>query len=269
MDIEFLNQLIAIKATIILGWFALLFISERLLPKSTMPAQFDIHISRWQRVGRNITLFMLNGIIGRIFVIPLTLWATQYGLNWRDGYISDPILSIILDIIILDMMIYWWHRLNHRVPFLWRFHQIHHYDNFLDSTSAVRFHFAEVMLSAIFRMAVIIMMGIPFTSVIIHETILMLCALFQHSNIRLNDKIDRILSFVIVTPNWHWLHHHAVRHDTDSNYANAITLWDYIFKSTSVNKKALQQRKLDMKIGIEGMGNDKSLKKLLLLPFKR
>ena len=161
----------------------------------------------------------------------------------------------------LDLLIYWWHRANHVLPLLWRFHEVHHLDRFLDSTTAVRFHPGEVLLSAGFRAVVIFFLALPLTSILIFETLVLLAALFQHSNLRLPAPLERGLSRLIITPAIHWLHHHDKRVDTDSNYGTIFSFWDRIFRSSNPNV-----RRFDMTLGVEGRG-EQPLVRLLWRPF--
>ena len=153
--------------------------------------------------------------------------------------------------------------MNHRLPLLWRFHQVHHLDQWLDVTSAVRFHFGEVILSALVRGFVIVSLGMPLSSVIVFETLVLLGAGFHHSNLRLPIKFERALSKVIITPSIHWVHHHVIQQDTDSNYGALFSFWDRLFGS-----KSKSVRTADMNIGLD-QRNDKELLQLLLEPFRR
>ena len=169
--------------------------------------------------------------------------------------------GLVADVLILDLWIYWWHRANHKFPLLWRFHEIHHLDNFLDASSGLRFHFAEVLLSSLVRAVVIVLLGVPLASVVVFETLVAMFAMFQHSNLRLPRSFERGLSWFIVTPSIHWVHHHAVRRDTDSNYAFLLSLWDHVFGSRSPT-----ERTVEMPMGVEGI-SDKPLPELLQRPF--
>ena len=172
-------------------------------------------------------------------------------------------MPVIVDIIILDFLIYWWHRCNHVVPFLWRFHQVHHLDEFLDVTSAVRVHFGEVLLSACFRAVVILALDMPLASVLAFEAAVLLAAAFQHSNLSLHKGREEEIASILITPSIHWVHHHAVRSDTDSNYGTIFSFWDGMFGSRSPTP-----RSLEMKIGVEAR-SDIGLLGLLLRPFQR
>ncbi len=249
------QQLLQHKGVLILAWIALLFAAERWLPAAPRRGG-------WTRVIRNAVLWLMNSALSPLIVIPVSLWAANHALGWRPDWLGGG-MGLIVDVLLLDMLIYWWHRLNHEIPFLWRFHEVHHLDEFLDVSSAVRFHFGEVLLSAGARAAVIILLGIPLTSVIVFETLVILSALFHHSNLRLGERLEAALAHVIVTPSIHWIHHHAIRKDTDSNYATIFSWWDLVFRSRSATL-----RTPEMKIGVEGRHDEETLP-LLARPFSR
>ena len=162
---------------------------------------------------------------------------------------------------LLDLLIYWWHRANHRLPLLWRFHQVHHLDRFLDTTSALRFHFGEVLLSALARAAVIVLLDIPIASVLVFETLVLVAAIFHRSSLRLAAGFERTRARVVITPSIHWEHHHAPRSDTDSNYGTIFSFWDPLFASRSATP-----RSPGMPIGVDTCGEQR-LARLLLRPF--
>ena len=216
-------------------------------------------LARW---GRNLSLATISIVISPLIVLPISHWAGQHASLWRTEWWSGWI-GLGFDLIILDCWIYIWHRLNHIVPFLWRFHIVHHLDETLDVTSGLRFHFGEVVLSSLVRSAVIFMLAVPFSTVIIFETCVASAALFHHSNLSLPKWFERPLSWLIVTPSIHWVHHHALRGDTDSNYATVLSVWDRIFQSRSDTA-----RMTTMKIGVEGLA-EQSLLRLILRPFCR
>lgn len=249
-------QLIALKAVILAGWFVLLFAAERLAPAAVAapPAR------GWRRVARNGALFLLNAGLSPLVVLPVSVFAATHALDWRPAWWAGA-PGLLLDLVILDLWIYVWHRVNHRVPLLWRFHEVHHLDRHLDTTTAVRFHFGEVLLSAGARGVVIVLLGMPIASVLVFELVVLLSSLFQHSNLRLPGWLERPLSRVIVTPSHHWVHHHAVRADTDSNFANTLSVWDRLFGTRSPTA-----RWATMPIGTEGR-EERGLTGLLLRPL--
>lgn len=243
-----------IKSISLAAWIGFLLVAERLWPMAE-------RVGGWSRVFRNAGLGVLNGVFSKFAVLPITLTAASMSLGWRPEEFQVG-WWILVDLLILDCWIYFWHRINHQIPFLWRFHQVHHLDDFLDASSAVRFHFGEVILSALVRAVVIIALDIPFTTVVIAETLILASAAFQHSNLRLPAGLEKALSYVVVTPSIHWIHHHAVRHDTDSNYANLLSVWDRLFGTRS---ETLRTRELT--IGLEN-DQDVALPALLLKPLQ-
>lgn len=239
--------------------FATLFVGERIF-------RADARAVTSSRLVKNLTLWTLVVLASPFIVAPLTgLGANQ--LVWtRPGWASAgagviAIIFLVVDIIVLDIWTYWLHRAYHHIPFLWRFHQVHHRDAFLDTTSAFRFHLGEVLISAVLRLLVIALFAIPLVHVIIFETLLLCSAVFHHSNLRLPPSLEQAMSKIIVTPSIHWVHHHAQRAHTDSNYAAILSCWDDVFKS-----RADFRRKPGMKIGVEGL-EEKGLLALLLMPF--
>jgi sterol desaturase/sphingolipid hydroxylase (fatty acid hydroxylase superfamily) len=138
---------------------------------------------------------------------------------------------------------------------------VHHLDETLDASSGLRFHVGEVILSSIVRAGVIFALGTPLQTVIIFETMIAVAALFHHSNLSLPSMIERPLSKLIVTPSIHWVHHHAIRSDTDSNYSTVLSIWDLIFRTRSKTR-----RTPELPIGVERT-HDRNIWKLLLTPF--
>jgi sterol desaturase/sphingolipid hydroxylase (fatty acid hydroxylase superfamily) len=246
--------LLSYKGLVILTVLAVLLVAERLWPVART-------LGGLRRVGKNLSLAGLNAALSWAVVVPLSAFAVSHALDWRPMWWSGwP--GLVLDLLLLDCWIYWWHRANHVVPVLWRFHEVHHLDGFLDASSALRFHFGEVLLSALVRVGVILLLGVPLLSVVFFETLLALSAMFHHSNLRLPPRLERALSYVIVTPSIHWVHHHAIRRDTDSNYSALLSLWDRLFVSRSATR-----RSPDMPIGVEGL-SDKGLAQLVARPFE-
>ena len=218
------------------------------------------------RLFRNGGLWALTVVFSAGVVAPLTAWGVNHALWTRPEWMSvgqNSIGFLFLDIIILDCWVYWLHRAYHTVPVMWRMHEIHHRDEFLDTTSAVRFHVAELALSSVLRLALIALLAVPLMHVILFETILLCASVFHHSNLRLPRSLERNLSWLVVTPSIHWVHHHAVHADTNSNYASVLSIWDRLFGS-----KSATQRTVDMQIGVQGL-EDMKFFQLLLQPFMR
>ena len=234
----------------------LIFVSlELLFPKEKILSRKKI-----KRAIKNVFFWLLNIGITPIIILPITIAATQIKI-YQLFYFNNEIITFLFNLIIVDLFLYWWHRANHEIPLLWRFHQIHHLDETLDVTSAVRFHFGEVILSALVRFLLIIIFSISLINLLLIEAIILICSIFHHSNISIPKKIENFISFIIVTPSIHWVHHHKRQKETDSNYSTIFSWWDKIFRSRSFFK-----RKLRMPIGVEGK-KDQTIKKLILKPF--
>ena len=251
------------KSAIILLWLIAVILIENRWSAAIVPLRIAGYGGSWfARWGRNFGFFALNAGLAPLLVLPVTFYAAAHPLWPRPAFLTFP-YALPLDLLVLDFWIYWWHRANHEIPFLWRFHEVHHRDAFLDATSAVRFHFGEVMLSALVRGLVIFLLAIPLGSVIVFETLVLMAAIFHHSNWRLPEAIERRLSKVIITPALHWVHHHARKSDTDSIYGTILSVWDRWF-----NSGAHINRRRDMPIGVEGE-EEVGLLRLIALPFYR
>ncbi len=253
--IDRLPDFLVSKGAIVLGTLVLFLALERLFPMAKA-------LGGLRRVVKNLSLGTLNAVASWAVVVPVSAIAATWALDWRPA-IWAGWLGLALDIVLLDLWIYFWHRANHELQMLWRFHQVHHLDQFLDASSALRFHFGEVLLSSLVRALVIFLAGVPLSSVVVFETLVAMVTLFHHSNVRLPPVIERLLSFVIVTPSIHWVHHHAIRADTDSNYATLLSPWDGLFGTRSATV-----RSPGMPIGVEGLG-DRPAVDLLALPLRR
>lgn len=242
-----LQQLLAFKGVLVLLWLVLALVIEQWRPAALPPLHLAGYGAAWfTRWGRNLGLFALGAALSTLLVLPVTIWAASLQL-WTRPEAVPPMLWPLIDIVLLDLWLYWWHCANHEVRFLWRFHEVHHRDRHLDATSALRFHFGELFLSALVRAAVIVALAVPLQSVLVFETLVLVAAIFHHANWRLPARLERALAFVIITPSRHWVHHHRVRRDTDSTYGTIFSFWDPLFRTTTPT-----QRTQLMPIGVEG-----------------
>ena len=254
---DVLHFLVAFKGVAVVAWLLLLFLAERTLPAAPQPAAIG---SPWRRLGRNVALWTVNSGLSLLIILPVTVWASGHALAWRPAWWNGG-TGLAIDLVLLDGLIYWWHRANHRVAFLWRFHSVHHLDRFLDTTTALRFHFGEVLISALARGMVVILLAVPFASVLVFETLVLIATIFHHSNLRLPRALEAALSRIVVTPSIHWVHHHRIQRDTDSNYSTILSLWDPLYRSRSGTR-----RTPDLPIGVEGR-DDRPLPALVVAPF--
>ncbi len=250
---SWLSHLLTSKGGIIFAVLVLLMLLERLFPAVQVRSNVN-------RIVKNFSLAGLNILLGPIIVVPITMLAASHAFHWQPEW-WDGWIGLVLQLLILDCWIYFWHRMNHVLPFLWRFHEVHHLDETLDASSALRFHFGEVVLSSVVRAIVIIILGVPLFTVVVFETLVTVAAIFHHSNIRLPAHLEKLISHIIVTPSVHWVHHHAQRSDTDANYSTILSIWDKLFGSVAIGK-----RTPGMLIGVEGIKEQKLLR-LILRPF--
>ena len=188
-------------------------------------------------------------------------WGLFNYLNWP-GW-----LEILAVIIFLDLMIYIQHILVHVIPFFWQFHVVHHSDLDLDVSSGLRFHPIEILGSMLFKIGLVFALGPSPLAVVIFEGILNGMALFSHSNITLPDKLDRLLRFIIVTPDMHRIHHSVEKIEANSNFGFNLSIWDR-FLGTYIQEAKKEQPKIIIGVDQFRTSEELSLKNLLLMPFK-
>lgn len=141
------------------------------------------------------------------------------------------LLSVVFQILCIDLFVYWWHRVNHRIPMLWRFHKFHHEDESMNTTTAVRFHTVELFFSVIAKAIFLTLIGATVTGLIAYGILFFPVVLLVHSNIRIKEKADFILRKFIISPLMHRIHHSNIIVETNSNYGSIFPFWDRIFKS--------------------------------------
>ncbi|MSP50374.1 MAG: sterol desaturase family protein [Alphaproteobacteria bacterium] len=249
-------DLLSYKSLAVGAVFVALGLAERLAPAAARPTGES-------RVARNLGLWLINAALSLAFVVPLSAAAAGLDHGLRPAWLSGS-TGLVVDLVLLDLMIYGWHRANHVAPWLWRFHAVHHLDRFLDVTTAVRFHAGEVALSAVVRAAVVVAAAMPLTSVLAYETLLLMATVFHHSNLRLAPRLEALIALAVVTPSIHWVHHDAaLRADRDANYATVLSLWDRLFGT-----RAPGRRTPDLAVGIDDWP-DPGIGGLLLRPFAR
>ncbi len=253
-----MQDLLAYKGIAVGLWLVALFAAERWKPAAPFPTPGGW---AWTRLLRNAGLAAVNFVLSPLIVLPLSALAASHGLTWRPAWWrGSP--GVALDLLLLDALIYWWHRANHEWRFLWRFHGVHHLDRFLDTTTALRFHFGEVLLSALARAGVILLIGFPLSSILAFEAVVLIAAIFHHSDLALPPRLEAWLSRLVITPSIHWVHHHRRRVDTDSNYGTIFSFWDRLFATSSPTR-----RSSTMAIGVEGE-EELDFLALLLRPFR-
>ncbi|KJS17193.1 MAG: fatty acid hydroxylase [Hoeflea sp. BRH_c9] len=183
----------------------------------------------------NLAMVVLSSVALRV-IFPLAavgtaLWAQSQGLGLF-GLIGLPVWAAgVLAFFILDFAVWLEHVVSHKWPWLWRIHRMHHADTGFDLTTALRFHPLEIVLSMLWKAAIIIALGAPPVAVLVFEIVLNGAAMFNHANIRLPKPLDRVLRLLVVTPDMHRIHHSTDQRETDSNYGFNLAIWDRMFST--------------------------------------
>lgn len=179
--------------------------------------------------------------------IAASVWAEAQGFGLFNHIQAPLMIECALAWLLLDLAIYLQHRTFHEVRWLWPLHRVHHSDVEFDVTTGLRFHPGELLLSQVFKMCVVVVLGAPWMAVLAFEVGLSSFALLTHANLRLPPRLDRALRWLFVTPDMHRIHHSIHRDETDSNYGNLLSIWDRLLGSYRV---AARENQRDMKIGV-------------------
>ncbi|MFC1749205.1 sterol desaturase family protein [Pseudomonadota bacterium] len=224
-------------------------------------------VSRWLN---NLSLVVLNSVVLRLAFPTAAVGVAAFGEEQGWGLLNLTALpyavTVLISVILLDLIIYLQHVLFHSLPLLWRLHMVHHTDLDYDVTTALRFHPIEIVLSMVIKCTAIIALGAPALAVIIFEIVLNACAMFNHGNLHLPNKIDKILRLFIITPDMHRVHHSSIKQETNSNYGFSLSIWDYLFGTYKAQPKHGHET---MEIGLRHY-RDKRIEHLhhmLTLPF--
>ncbi|HEY0427138.1 MAG TPA: sterol desaturase family protein [Pyrinomonadaceae bacterium] len=215
-----------LSAPLALGGFAALVWLE-----NRRPLRREVE-SKFVRNGRNLAVAGLAALALQITEKPVASRLTKFVESKKLGLLKitrlPKWLEVILAVVLMDYTLYLWHVLTHKSPFLWRFHLVHHVDLDLDTSTALRFHFGELVISVLWRSAQILVIGVSPGALTAWQMFLFPSILFHHSNLRLPENLDKWLQNFFVTPRLHEIHHSIVREETDSNWSSGLTVWDKI-----------------------------------------
>lgn len=220
-----------LRLSAFLGIFVIMALLELLIPRR------KLEHSKARRWFTNLAIVGIDGAVVRlmaILAVPLVavaaaVWAqsTGWGLFNTTGW---PLwLEIVIAVVLLDLAIYGQHVASHRIPVLWRLHKMHHADVDFDVTTALRFHPVEIALSMLWKIVVVIALGAAPVAVILFEVVLNGCAMFNHANISLPAWLDRALRLILVTPDFHRVHHSVYTREHNNNYGFNLSFWDRLF----------------------------------------
>ena len=195
---------------------------------------------RLRHDAKNLAVGMTNAVIATALtgtlLVAVEISSRDMGLlRW----IALPaVAATAVALFILDFWMYIWHRLNHAVPFLWRFHRMHHSDPAVDASTGVRFHTGEILMSGLARAALLPVLGLSLWQMALYDALLLPVVLFHHSNVRFPRWLDYGLTLCVVTPAMHRVHHSRWRPETNSNFASILPLWDRLFRSFRLREDA-------------------------------
>ncbi len=246
-----------------LSILALLVVWEWTLPRRAESGR----LLRWPS---NFGIFLIDVVM--LVALPVSaITAALVSIEYKFGlffWIEAPFWpKVIFCLIALDLLVYWQHRLFHQFHVLWRIHRMHHTDTAFDVTTALRFHPIEIFLSILLKAGLIILLGAPVLAVILFEIILNGAAMFNHSNIRIPLWLDRIVRWVIVTPDMHRVHHSIHKKEYSHNFGFSLSVWDRLFRSYTPQPEDGHQT---MVIGLDVFNDPEEarLDKLISQPFR-
>ena len=261
-DTELTN---AIRLGAFLGIFAVMALWEVAAPRRAR------RFTRLQRWPSNIGIVVLNTLVLRVAfptaAIAMALLAEERGWGLLNSFGAPYWLAVALSVVMLDLAIYLQHVMVHAVPALWRLHRMHHADLDFDVTTGARFHPIEILLSMAIKLMIVAALGAPAVAVLIFEVVLNASSMFNHGNVRIPVGLDRVLRWLVVTPDMHRVHHSILRRETNSNFGFNLPWWDRLFGTYRAQPAAGHDA---MTIGIEQFREpgDLRLDRMLVQPFK-
>ena len=247
------------------GIFALMAIWEVAAPRRALT------ISKTVRWANNLGLVFLNSFILRLMfpaaAVGMAAFADEQGWGVFNYYDVPPVIAVVAAVVVMDFVIYLQHVMVHAVPALWRLHRVHHADLDFDVTTGARFHPIEIILSMLIKFATIAVLGPPVVAVVIFEVVLNATAMFNHSNVRLPIGLDRVVRWIVVTPDMHRVHHSVEDDEANSNFGFNLPWWDRLFGTYKDQPRSGHE---NMSIGIHTYRDPKLVSLLhgmLWLPF--
>jgi sterol desaturase/sphingolipid hydroxylase (fatty acid hydroxylase superfamily) len=253
-----------VTAIVIATTFGVMLLFERLAPlRPTVEP-------KPRRLARNFTMAGLSLLVGELvrlpLLVPVILWTSEQRIGLVNLVAMPNAARAVIAVVLLDYTLWWWHWLSHRVPFLWRFHLVHHVDRDLDASTALRFHFGEHALSFVYRSLQIVVIGAPAGALFVWQLILFASILFHHGNVRLPAPLESVLVRIIVTPRMHGIHHSARREETNSNWSSIVSWWDYLHRTALLG---VPQSEVEIGVPVYRDPRAVTIGRILLLPFRK
>ena len=261
-----------IRLGIFISILAIMIILEQTFPARQLSTKKQAPTKTTRLIG-NFGIVFLSGLSARL-VLPIglagfALYCTEQQWGLFNLIHLPSWLTIVLSLLLLDMLIYWQHRLFHKIPLLWQLHKVHHADSHVDASTGLRFHPLEIVASIFIKAIAVMLLGVPAFAVILFEVLLNGFALFNHANIRLPKKVEAVTRLILMTQILHRIHHSQLFKESNSNYGFSVIWWDRLFGSYSAEAT---KPDLEIDIGIKEFPDAKdnaNLLGLLTMPFKR
>lgn len=226
--------------------------------------------SKPRRWRTNLSLTAVNGLFLNLAFGASILASVGYVTEQRDGLLYlfglPPWARLVVTVAFLDLMLYVWHLLNHEMPTLWRFHRVHHSDLNMDVSTATRFHVGELSISAAIKIALVFFLGLTLLELLVFEILLILCAQFHHSVVRVPWWFERFFWVLFVPPSMHRIHHSVVIRERNTNYGTIFSVWDRMLGTLLTG---VDQDRIRIGMGAYQAPEKLRLGRLLVMPFMR
>ena len=227
-------------------------------------------VSKGRRWFHNLGITAVNNVILSLVFGAATVGAIMYVTQNKIGVLNliamGHWIKILATLVFMDFMLYVWHLLNHEMPFLWRFHRVHHTDLNMDVSTATRFHPGELAISAVIKLGLIYLIGADLWGVVIFEAALLLSAQFHHSSLEISPIFQKILWLMFVPPSMHRIHHSVVIKERNTNYGTIFSLWD---RFMGTMKRDVDQDKIKIGVGAYPRFEKLGLWRLLVMPVDK
>lgn len=214
-----------IQTLAIFGVFVLQYLVEHFFPENKK-------YNNTRHEGFNLLIGILNALLlflPSALLIELLSRIDKFNIGLLQQFTVPAVVNILITIVVMDFLMYWWHRFNHTKKFFWQFHKFHHHEEKMNTVTALRFHGIELLLSVIGKALFYVLLGFYFIPVLIYEGLFFVVVAFHHSNIKVSKGFDMAYRLIFSSPYMHRIHHSNIQVETDSNYGSVFSWWDRIF----------------------------------------
>ena len=227
-------------------------------------------VSKVKRWINNLALTLFNSILLNLIFSAAIVFTATYVQTHKMGVLNmvqAPMwIKVLVTVAFMDFMLYVWHLLNHEMPLLWRFHRVHHCDLNMDVSTATRFHIGELAISAVIKISLIFFLGASPMGVLIFESVLVLCAQFHHSSLKVPEWFETFWWILFVPPSMHRIHHSVIIKERDTNYGTIFSLWDRFLGTLLTD---VDQTEIRIGVGAYHKPEKLNFPQLLAMPFTR